>query len=598
MTRAALLHVLDHSTALGAAEVRELEELAQAFPYCQTAHLLLAKAAHDQGAMLAGQRLRRAATYAADRALLRRLIEATPPPALAVEPLPEPQEEPLPETVATAVPEATPPQPARFVAPRPATEIAQETSLEQALPLTISAQEETAESVPAAIAPVIGQVDALPMPAAETPLPALAPLLALATVPVAAPAAVPSTQAPTPMPLPRSGVLAGVAGAGWAVSTTATAGAAAPAAGAANEATTAAAEPSPLELGLPVATGDVAPATADAEKTAATNDVENVSAAVTGSVAAENSEVVADEAAVESSRATEKFSAAENSAAIEAGPVAAENPPTAATELLPDAAARHSTAPIAAPETLSEPALETPETPAAPETPALAPPVRPPAEAGAARFEYGLAEELDPTPAYLLPGLSDEWTWTLPPKPFVQPALTPAAFLGDAAVGYGWGESTRLGLALMPLPANDQAPDEQAPDQPAGPAPAAFALPLPNDFFAPDALLQQHWADHQPLAPPPPTSLELIETFLRQKPRLSRPALAKTSSEAIADLAAPSTNAPPELVSESLARILARQGKLARAIEVYERLMVKHPEKMAYFATEIQSLQLQQPPLP
>ena len=67
MTRATLLHVLDRPTALGAAEVRELEQLAQAFPYCQTAHLLLAKAAHDQGTMLAGQRLRRAATYAADR---------------------------------------------------------------------------------------------------------------------------------------------------------------------------------------------------------------------------------------------------------------------------------------------------------------------------------------------------------------------------------------------------------------------------------------------------------------------------------------------------------------------------------------------------
>ena len=72
MTRATLLHVLDHTSAIGLAEVRELEQLAQAFPYCQTAHLLLAEAAHDQGTMLAGQRLRRAATYAADR---------TPPPA-------------------------------------------------------------------------------------------------------------------------------------------------------------------------------------------------------------------------------------------------------------------------------------------------------------------------------------------------------------------------------------------------------------------------------------------------------------------------------------------------------------------------------------
>ena len=79
MTRTTLLHVLESPTDLGPDEVRELERLAQAFPYCQTAHLLLAKAAHDQGTMLAGQRLRRAATYAADRTLLRHLIERAAP---------------------------------------------------------------------------------------------------------------------------------------------------------------------------------------------------------------------------------------------------------------------------------------------------------------------------------------------------------------------------------------------------------------------------------------------------------------------------------------------------------------------------------------
>ena len=41
----------------------------------------------------------------------------------------------------------------------------------------------------------------------------------------------------------------------------------------------------------------------------------------------------------------------------------------------------------------------------------------------------------------------------------------------------------------------------------------------------------------------------------------------------------------------NLARIFVRQGKTARAIEIYEKLMVKQPEKMAYFAAQIQSLQ-------
>ena len=87
MTRASLLHLLDHVTGISDAEIRELEQLAAAFPYCQTAHVLLAKAAHDRGSMLAGQRLRRAATYAADRELLRQLLEqpATLPATVAVE---------------------------------------------------------------------------------------------------------------------------------------------------------------------------------------------------------------------------------------------------------------------------------------------------------------------------------------------------------------------------------------------------------------------------------------------------------------------------------------------------------------------------------
>ena len=86
MTRATLLQLLAQPTSLTGADVRALEELAEAFPYCQTAHLLLAKAAHDQGSMLAGQRLRRAATYAADRTLLRQLIELPVPVAVAATP--------------------------------------------------------------------------------------------------------------------------------------------------------------------------------------------------------------------------------------------------------------------------------------------------------------------------------------------------------------------------------------------------------------------------------------------------------------------------------------------------------------------------------
>ncbi len=79
MTTASLSGLLTRVGSLTDADVRELEKLADSYPYCQTAHLLLAKALHDRGSVLAGQKLRRAATGAPDRRALRRLLAFTPP---------------------------------------------------------------------------------------------------------------------------------------------------------------------------------------------------------------------------------------------------------------------------------------------------------------------------------------------------------------------------------------------------------------------------------------------------------------------------------------------------------------------------------------
>ena len=44
------------------------------------------------------------------------------------------------------------------------------------------------------------------------------------------------------------------------------------------------------------------------------------------------------------------------------------------------------------------------------------------------------------------------------------------------------------------------------------------------------------------------------------------------------------------VVSEGMAKIMVRQGKIERAIEIYEQLMLKKPEKKAYFAEKIKDL--------
>jgi hypothetical protein len=218
--------------------------------------------------------------------------------------------------------------------------------------------------------------------------------------------------------------------------------------------------------------------------------------------------------------------------------------------------------------------------------PAVAPPIRPPAEVGSSRFEFGLSEpDKLPVPIlYQLPELDEEELAADPDEenslftPAATTALAPP-FRADTDLGYALLEGgSRFGYGL-------QLRDEE------------LTLPLPADeFFPPDALLHAHTAglhQHQPPPQPQPTpaasSFDLINRFLKVQPRLKSPGGLPLASEQT-DLAARSTHAPPALATESLARILVKQGKIDRAIEIYEQLMVRQPEKSAYFADQIQKL--------
>jgi tetratricopeptide (TPR) repeat protein len=234
-----------------------------------------------------------------------------------------------------------------------------------------------------------------------------------------------------------------------------------------------------------------------------------------------------------------------------------------------------------------QPELPASETLPEDELPAQAPPIRPPMEAEAARLEFGLAEaEPAEIMAYRLPEL-EEAPAAAPNK---APVLPP--FGGVTDVGYAPGEGSRLGFCL-------QSQDTVAYSLTTGPAALlpSTVLPPANEFFAPDALLLAHLAAHQeaPDIAPTPAAKDLINSFLQRTPlgasrrRAALPAF-DAAQEEQPDLSGRSTQAVPDLASENLAKILARQGKTDRAIAIYERLMVKQPEKMAYFAAQIDSL--------
>ncbi|NVO33155.1 hypothetical protein [Hymenobacter lapidiphilus] len=476
MTRASLLRILDHVNGISDDEIRELEQLAAAFPYCQTAHVLLAKTAHDRGSMLAGQRLRRAATYAADRELLRQLLERPAPAALPI----DAQIASAPQAQAVAAAEVAPAAPVALVTPVPSE----------------------------------------PIPAPE------ADLFAVEVIPAPAPA---DEAAVADEPTGHDQL--------------------APAEVTANtQGTTAAA----------------IAATADAPPTAHQTAAEPAAAALDIPSETELTELPEAETLVD-----------------EVQPALDEEPTHPQEALITPSETNDDTATVAE-EAVAPTATHAAE-PADELVPAATLPIRPPSDTGISRFEFGLGEARLPEPtSYRLPGIdNDDDVFAaeddeLPTTRSATPPHITAPFRADAELGYALGGGSRLGYDLQ----------SRTPD--------GFTLDLPLEaFFEPDALLLAHIRAHQPAAKT--SSLDLINRFLKAQPRIKAgtAGLPLPTTEQT-DLSVRSSVPAPALASESLAKIMVRQGKTAKAIEIYERLMAKQPGKMAYFAEQIQ--QLQQPP--
>ena len=83
----------------------------------------------------------------------------------------------------------------------------------------------------------------------------------------------------------------------------------------------------------------------------------------------------------------------------------------------------------------------------------------------------------------------------------------------------------------------------------------------------------------------------IIDNFLMKDPGLIR--TTKSQLEALGkqeDLSVGSAKLEKGIVTESYAKILTMQGRRDKAIEVYEKLLLKFPEKKTYFGSKIQEL--------
>jgi hypothetical protein len=85
----------------------------------------------------------------------------------------------------------------------------------------------------------------------------------------------------------------------------------------------------------------------------------------------------------------------------------------------------------------------------------------------------------------------------------------------------------------------------------------------------------------------PLSDFDLIDKFIREEPKITRP---KTEFFNPVNMAKQSVADDITFVSETLAKIYVLQGNYVKALDAYENLRLKYPEKRLYFAAQIKNL--------
>ncbi len=81
---------------------------------------------------------------------------------------------------------------------------------------------------------------------------------------------------------------------------------------------------------------------------------------------------------------------------------------------------------------------------------------------------------------------------------------------------------------------------------------------------------------------------ELIDKFISANPRIEP--IREKAGVQNEDLARPFTEEKGSFITETLAKIYVNQGYYSKAIDIYEKLCLKFPEKSSYFASQIERI--------
>ena len=87
----------------------------------------------------------------------------------------------------------------------------------------------------------------------------------------------------------------------------------------------------------------------------------------------------------------------------------------------------------------------------------------------------------------------------------------------------------------------------------------------------------------------PGKGVRLIDKFLEAQPKM--PQIKGKESVSAMESKSTQEDANEDFVTETLASIYAQQGYYKKAIQIFEKLSLKYPEKSTYFAAQIEKIQ-------
>ncbi len=90
--------------------------------------------------------------------------------------------------------------------------------------------------------------------------------------------------------------------------------------------------------------------------------------------------------------------------------------------------------------------------------------------------------------------------------------------------------------------------------------------------------------------------IALINNFIEKEPILTKKFIENDpdAKRVIEDLSVSSTSLSEDVISETLAKLMVKQGRNQKAIDIYKKLIWKFPQKKTYFAEQIENLKREQ----